>query len=114
VRLRIGERVDPPKDDTRHRLNLLADSKLNEEDSSMGPIYFLQRIRSDPFPPKIALLRDMAKNNGAAKPEDWLSDYGIAVDIAGGNKRLAVRYALLMLQGSARTWLNSLPALQVN
>jgi hypothetical protein len=25
-----------------------------------------------------------------------------------------VRYALLMLTGSARTWLNSLPALQIN
>jgi hypothetical protein len=25
-----------------------------------------------------------------------------------------VRYAPLMLQGSARTWLNSLPALQIN
>jgi hypothetical protein len=43
-----------------------------------------------------------------------LSDYGTAVDIAGGNKRVAVRYAPLMLTGSARTWLNSLPALQIN
>src|SRR4051812_42589980 len=32
-----------------------------------------------------------------------------AVRIAGGSRRLAVRYAPLMLQGSARTWLNSLP-----
>jgi hypothetical protein len=56
----------------------------------------------------------MPKNSGAVKPEDWLSDYGITVDIAGGNKRLAVCYAPLMLQGSARTWLNSLPALQIN
>jgi hypothetical protein len=29
--LRIGERVDPPKDDARHRLNQLADSKFDEE-----------------------------------------------------------------------------------
>jgi hypothetical protein len=42
------------------------------------------------------------------------SDYGIAVDIAGGNKRVAVRYMPLMLIGSAQTWLNSLPALQIN
>jgi hypothetical protein len=35
-------------------------------------------------------------------------------DIAGSNKRTAVRYAPLMLTGSARTWLNSLPALQIN
>src|ERR1043165_3637337 len=32
-----------------------------------------------------------------------------AVCIAGGSRRLAVRYVPLMLQGSARTWLNSLP-----
>jgi hypothetical protein len=30
VSLRIGERVDPPKDDARHRLNQLADSKFDE------------------------------------------------------------------------------------
>ena len=41
-------------------------------------------------------------------------DYSTAVGIAGGNKRVAVRYSPLMLQGSARTWLNSLPANSVN
>jgi hypothetical protein len=56
----------------------------------------------------------MPKSTGVVKPEDWLSDYGIFVDIAGSNKRLAVRYAPLMLQGSARTWLNSMSALQIN
>jgi hypothetical protein len=112
--LRIGERIDPPKDDARHGLNQLADSKLNEEESSVGPVCFGPRIRSEPFPPKFALPRDMPKYTGAVKSEDWLSDYGIAVDIAGGNKRVAVRYAPLMLAGSARTWLNSLSALQIN
>jgi hypothetical protein len=31
VSLRIREHVDPPKDDTRHQLNQLADSKFDEE-----------------------------------------------------------------------------------
>ena len=44
------------------------------------------------------------------KPEDWLKDYMIAVGIAGGNRRVAVRYAPLMLQGSACSCLNSLPS----
>jgi hypothetical protein len=48
------------------------------------------------------------------KPDGWLSDYNIAVDIAGGNKRLAVSYTPLMLQGTTRMWLNSLPALRIN
>jgi hypothetical protein len=111
VSQRIGERVDPPKDDTHHRLNLLADSKFDEEESLAGPVCFGPRIRNEPFPAKFALPRDMPKYTGVVKPEDWLSDYVTAVDIAGGNKRTAVRYAPLMLTGSARTWLSSLPAL---
>jgi hypothetical protein len=111
VSQRIGECVDPPKDDARHRLNQLADSKFNEEESSAGPVCFGPRIRNEPFPAKFALLRDMPKYTRAVKPEDWLSDYVTAVDIAGGNKRTAVRYAPFMLTGSARTCLNSLPAL---
>jgi hypothetical protein len=114
VSLRIGERVNPPKDDARHRLNQLADSKFDEEESSVGPVCFGPRIRNEPFLAKFALPRDMPKYTGAVKPEDWLSDYVTAIDIAGGNKRTAVRYAPLMLTGSAQTWLNSLPALQIN
>jgi hypothetical protein len=56
----------------------------------------------------------MPKYTRAMKLEDWLSDCGIVVDIAGGNKRVAVHYEPLMLTGSTRTWLNSLPALQIN
>jgi hypothetical protein len=111
VSLRIGERVDPPKDDACHRLNQLADSKLDEEESLAGPVYFGPCIRSEPFSAKFMLPRDMPKYTEAVKPEDWLSDYSTAVDIAGGNKRTSVRYAPLMLIGSTRTWLNSLPAL---
>jgi hypothetical protein len=111
VSLRVGERVDPPRDDARHRLNQLADSKLDEEESSTGPICFGPRIHNEPFPPKFALPCYMPKYTRAVKLEDWLSDYGIAIDIVGGNKRVAVRYTPLMLTRSARTWLNSLPAL---
>jgi hypothetical protein len=114
VSLRIGEHVDPLKDDARHWLNQLANSKFDEEESSAGPVYFSPRIRNEHFLAKFALPRDMPKYTGAVKPEDWLSDYITAVDIAGGNKRTAVCYAPLMLTGSAQTWLNSLPALQIN
>ena len=41
-------------------------------------------------------------------------DYMTAVGIAGGNWRVTVRYAPLMLQGSARSWLNSLPGNSIN
>ncbi|KAK1642227.1 hypothetical protein QYE76_060032 [Lolium multiflorum] len=60
------------------------------------------------------LPRDTPKYDGTAKPEDWLQDYSTAVGIAKGNKRWAVRYSPLMLLGSARTWLNNLPAGSIN
>ena len=75
---------------------------------------FGPRIRSERFPKGFTLPRDTPKYNGSAKPEDWLADYVTAINIAGGNKRVAVRYVPLMLQGSARTWLNSLPKESVN
>ena len=49
--------------------------------------------------------RDTPKYNGSTKPEDWLAHYDTVVNIVGGNKRVAVRYVPLMLQGLARTWL---------
>jgi hypothetical protein len=70
VSLRIRERVDPPKDDACHQLNQLADSKFNEEESSVGPVYFGPRIRNEPFLAKFALPRDMPKYTRAVKPED--------------------------------------------
>jgi hypothetical protein len=112
--MRIGERVDLPKDDACHWLNQLADSKFDEEESSVGPFCFGPRIHKEPFLAKFVLPRDMPKYTGVVKPEDWLSDYLTAINIVGGIKRTAVRYTPLMLIGSARTWLNSLPALQIN
>ena len=41
-------------------------------------------------------------------------DYSTAVSIATGNKRVAVKYVPLMLQGTARTWLNSLKPNSIN
>jgi hypothetical protein len=70
----IDECFDPPKDDACHRLNLLPESKLDEEESSLGPIYFGSRICNKPFPMKFTLPRDMPKYMEATKPEDWLSD----------------------------------------
>src|ERR1041385_1195353 len=58
--------------------------------------------------------RDPPKYNGSVKPEDWLVDYMTAVGIAGGGRRVDVRYAPLMLQGSARSWLNRLPSNNIN
>ena len=60
------------------------------------------------------LPRDTPKYNGSVKPEDLLIDYSTAVSIANGNRRVAVKCVPLMLQGTARTWLNSLKPYSVN
>src|SRR4051812_19884943 len=80
----------------------------------LGPACFGHHIRTEQFPKGFTLPRDTPKYNCSVKPEDLLTDYMTTVRIAGGSRRLAVRYAPLMLQGSARTWLDSLPRDSVN
>ena len=111
----LGPRVLPAGDrDARAHLDRLAESRALEVEGSCGPTCFGPRIRQEPFPKSFTLPRDTPKYNGTTKPEDWLVDYSTAIGIADGNKRIAVRYAPLMLQGSARTWLNSLRPNSIN
>src|SRR4051812_12387437 len=105
---RLGRR-QIGQNDARHHIELLEKDAQEEEERAVGPACFAHRIRTEQFPKGFQLPRDTPKYNGSVKPEDWLTDYMTAVRIAGGSRRLAVRYAPLMLQGSARTWLNSLP-----
>src|ERR1043165_9643493 len=113
----ISNRLGPcqiGQNDARHRIELLERDAQEEEEGAAGPSCFGHRIRTEQFPKGFALPRDTPKYNGSVKPEDWLTNYMTAVRIAGGSRRLAVRYVPLMLQGSARTWLNSLPRDSVN
>ena len=66
------------------------------------------------FPKGFTLPRDTPKYTGSVKLEDWLVDYSTTVNIANGNKRVTVKYVPLMLQGTARTWLNSLKPRSIN
>ena len=85
-----------------------------EEEDDVSPPCFGPRICDEPFPKGFSLPRDTPKYNGSVKPEDWLVDYSTAVNIAYGNKRVAVKCVPLMLQGTARTWLNSLKPRSIN
>src|SRR4051812_3570770 len=113
----ISNRLGPRQigqNDARHRIELMEKDAQEEEEGVAGPSCFCHRIRTEQFPKGFQLPRDTPKYNGSVKPEDWLTDYMTAVRIAGGRRCLAVRYAPLMLQGSARTGLNSLPRDSVN
>src|SRR3954462_15681103 len=117
ARSAICNRLGPRQigqNDARHRIELLEKDAQEEEEGAAGPACFGHRIRTEQFPKGFTLLRDTPKYNVSVKPEDWLTDYITAVRIAGGSRRLAIRYAPLMLQGSARTWLNSLPRNSIN
>ena len=117
VRPAISNRLGPRQigeNDATHRIELLEKEARLEEEGAAGPACFGYRIRTKRFPKGFTLPRDTPKYNGSAKPEDWLTDYMTAVGIAGGSWHVAVRYAPLMLQGSARTWLNSLPSNNIN
>src|SRR3954462_10879221 len=74
-----------------------------------GPICFSERIRSTPIPPHFRIAQGVEKYRGDAKPQTWLDDYRIAVQIGGGGDEIAMMHLPLMLEGSAQTWLNQLP-----
>ncbi|KAK1618858.1 hypothetical protein QYE76_024375 [Lolium multiflorum] len=109
---RLGPRIEPA--DARDRLDRLIESRIAEEEAPACPKCFGPRIANEPVLDGFQLPRDTPKYDGTAKPEDWLQDYSTAVGISRGNKRWAVRYSPLMLLGSARTWLNNLPAGSIN
>ncbi|KAE8803463.1 DNA mismatch repair protein Mlh1 [Hordeum vulgare] len=96
--------------DTRFRLEHLAKSRATEEESTAGPPCFEPRILKELFPKGFTLARDTSKYNGSTKPEGWFTDYTTAVGIASSKKCVALCYGHLVLLGSARTWINSLPA----
>ena len=91
----IDQRLGPlgPEigNDARTRIEALKASTLIEEEDVAAHRCFGPRIRTEQFPRGFTLPRDTPKYNGTAKPEDWLADYVTAVNIAGGNKRVAVR-----------------------
>ena len=90
------------KNDARHCIEQLQ-KDLQEEEGLAGPACFGPCIRQEQFAKGFTLPRDTPKYNGSVKPKDWLTDYMTAVGIAGGNRCVVVRYAALMLQGSARS-----------
>ena len=73
-----------------------------------GPECFSRAIRSADIPPNFRLAMGISKFTGESKPETWLDDYRVAVQIGGGDDHVAMKHLPLMLDGSARAWLNQL------
>ena len=70
-------------------------AQILEEQGAPGPKCFGPRIMREP-PPEgnraFELPRKLKTYDGSTKPEDWLESYLLAMEIAGGNRRWAVRY----------------------
>ena len=60
------------------------------------------------IPPNLRLATRVSKFNGESKPDTWLEDYRVAIQIGDGNDEVAMKHLPLMLEGSARAWLNQL------
>src|SRR3954471_10462839 len=73
-----------------------------------GPECFSRAIRAAVIPPNFRLATGVSKFTGESKPDTWLEDYRVAVQIGGGNDEVAMKHLPLMLEGSARAWLNQL------
>ncbi|KAK1683460.1 hypothetical protein QYE76_044308 [Lolium multiflorum] len=86
ARSRLGPRVEPA--DARDRLDRLVESRIVEEEGPAGPKCFGPRIANEPMIDGFQLPRDTPNAGRCATPP--------------------------MLVGSARTWLNNLPAGSIN
>lgn len=73
-----------------------------------GPECFSRAIRSTDIPPNFRLVMEISKFTGESKPETWLDDYRVAIQIGGGDDQVAMKHLPLMLYSSARAWLNQL------
>ena len=74
----------------------------------LGPECFSRAIRAVVIPPNFRLATGVRKFIGESKPDTWLEDYRVAVQIGGGNDEVAMKHRPLMLEGTARAWLNQL------
>ncbi|KAI4995417.1 hypothetical protein ZWY2020_035320 [Hordeum vulgare] len=61
---------------------------------------FSRAIHSADIPPNFRLATGISKFTGESKPETWLDDYRVAVQIGGGDDHVAMKHLLSMLGGS--------------
>ena len=92
-----------------HRGALDRDVPTSSRVHVSGPECFSRAIRAAVIPPNFRLATGVSKFTGESKPETWLEDYRVAVQIGGGNDEVAMKHLPLMLEGSARAWLTQLP-----
>ena len=91
-----------------HREGLDRDRPIGSRVHVSGPECFSRAIRAAEIPPNFRLATGVSKFTGESKPDTWLEDYRVAMQIGGENDDVAMKHLPLMLEGSTRAWLNQL------
>ena len=82
------------------------DAPISSRVHVSGPECFSRAIRAAVIPPNFRLATGVSKFTGESKPDTWLEDYRVAVQIGGGNDEVSMKHLPLMLEGSTRAWPN--------
>ena len=91
-----------------HREGLDKDCPIGSKVHVSGTECFSRAIEAAEIPPNFRLATGVSKFTSESKPDTWLEDYRVAMQIGGGNDDVAMKHLPLMLEGSARAWLNQL------
>ena len=67
-------------------------------------------VRGEDYPPHFKAPREIEKYDPTQDPVVWVDTYLMAMGIAGHTELLAARYLPLLMEGSTRQWINTLPA----
>jgi hypothetical protein len=99
----IASRLGPQSlaaDDARFKLDRIYQTELVERQGAPGPMCFGPRIMGELAPYCFQLARGARTYNGSTRPEDWLEDYSIVVNIVGetSDGRYAMCHRCLKVQ----------------
>jgi hypothetical protein len=87
------------------------DAQRSPSPDACGPQAFAKRIRQTPFPARFRAPPNITKYSGDTNPIVWLEDFRLAYRVGGADDDLfIVQYLPLYVVGSARAWLEHLPA----
>ena len=93
--------------DLRHSLN--SSHARRGSFTRFGPPCFGPMIQGERYPEGFKGPRDVEKYEPTMDPEVWIDTYMMAMGILNAPYLLAAKYLNMMLEGSARQWINALP-----
>ena len=78
--------------------------------SSLGVPCLIPALRNVRLPKDFKGPRKVPNYTADQPPETWVESYGMAMEMLDVDDAACAKYFTMMLEGTARTWLKSLPA----